>query len=87
MDIGMKHLDEDILEAEWPTPEEIREARLRAGLSQADAAALAGLGAQQRWAEYEAGQHQMDASRWLLFLLLLGLHPTHHITRRRTPLS
>jgi hypothetical protein len=75
--------DEDVLEGEWPSAEQVFEARQRAGLTQAEAAGLVGLGAQQRWAEYEAGLHQMDASRWMLFQLLTDLHPSHRIVRRR----
>ena len=52
-----------------PTPAEIRQARLEAGLTQAQAAELVALSHQPRWAEYEAGVKLMPAARWELFQL------------------
>ena len=73
---------DEVIDSEWPAPEKVRAARQAVGLSQAQAAALVGLGAQSRWAEYEIGKHQMDATRWLLFLLLTDQHPTHQVKPR-----
>lgn len=56
-----------------PTPEQIRAAREQAGLTQAQAAALAGLGAQSRWAEYESGRIAMDPIRWRYWLHVAGI--------------
>ncbi len=56
-----------------PTPAQLRAARVHAGLTQAAAATLAGLGAQSRWAEYESGARGMDAVRWRYFLHVAGI--------------
>ena len=58
-----------------PTPAEVRAARDRAGISQAQAASLAGLQDKARWSEYERGARQIDGARWALWLLSVGLHP------------
>ena len=67
----------------FPTPPEIRAARLAAGLTQAQAAELVQLGAQERWAEYENGKRSPDVVRWATFLLLTGQHPDWHLVRNR----
>lgn len=46
-----------------PTPDQLRADRAAAGLTQAQAAALAGYGARERWAELEAGMHK-QISPW-----------------------
>lgn len=56
-----------------PTPAEIAQARSQVGLTQAQAAALAGYGAQSRWAELEAGTRRMPPQRWAYFLHRAGL--------------
>ena len=56
-----------------PTPDAIRAARTRAGLTQAQAAKLAGYRAQSRWAEFENGSHAIDPVRWRMFLHLAGI--------------
>jgi hypothetical protein len=53
-------------------------------LTQAQAAESVGLGAPERWAEYENGARSPDAARWALFLLLADQHPTHKLSRRRS---
>jgi predicted transcriptional regulator len=55
-----------------PTPAEIRAARDAAGLTQAAAAELVHLKAQQRWAEYESGENNIGLSTWELFLIKTG---------------
>lgn len=51
-----------------PSPEQIREAREAAGLSQTEAAALiyAGL---RGWQEWEAGNRKMHPALWEFFLI------------------
>jgi len=56
-----------------PKPAEILAAREAAGLTQDQAAELAMLGAQSRWAEYENGTRRIDLARWTLFLHRAGL--------------
>jgi len=58
-----------------PAAAAVRAARETAGLSQAQAAALVGLGLASRWSEYERGVRSIDAARWALFLLAVGQHP------------
>lgn len=65
-----------------PPADQVRVARLAAGLTLQQAAELAGVGAHQRWAEYENGRRAIDAARWELFLLKAGLHPTHALQPR-----
>lgn len=50
-------------------PAELRTLRLAAGLTQAAAAALVGLGARTRWSEYESGRRPIPAHRLELFRL------------------
>jgi putative transcriptional regulator len=66
-----------------PSPADIRAARDAAGLTQAQAAESVGLGAGERWAEYENGKRSPDVARWALFLLLTGQHPGFKLSRRR----
>jgi transcriptional regulator with XRE-family HTH domain len=73
----------DAIAIEWPSAEKIRTLRLRAELTQREAAELVCLGAPARWNDYEAGRTQLDAIRWLAFLLLTDQHPTHRLTARR----
>lgn len=68
-----------------PTAEAVKAARLEAGLTQAQAAELLGLGHVMRWSEYERGVYGMDVARFALFLLATGQHPTLKLSRRRTP--
>lgn len=65
-----------------PTPDVIRTARQRAGLSQTKAADLVGLGCVQRWSEYERGVQRIDATRWEYFLLRTGQHPDYLLVAR-----
>jgi hypothetical protein len=58
-----------------PTPAEIRQTRLEAGLTQKEAAELVHLGAAQRWAEHEKGVRVMDRGRWELFAIKIDRHP------------
>lgn len=66
-----------------PSPTDITAARQEAGLSQAQAAELVGLGDKARWAEYERGARSPDAARWALFLLATGQHPHLTVSTRR----
>ena len=56
-----------------PKPADIRAARERAGLTQAQAAALAGYGSQSRWAEIESGRKRIDPIRWRYWLHVAGI--------------
>jgi DNA-binding transcriptional regulator YiaG len=49
-----------------PSPTEIREARLRANLTQTQAAALVGV-SDRSWRYWEEGGRQMQESKWELF--------------------
>lgn len=51
-----------------PSPAEIREARHRAGLTQAQAAALVGV-QPRAWRYWEGGGRKMGAAVWELFLI------------------
>lgn len=54
-----------------PAPQQIREARLSAGLTQAEAAAL--IGATLRaWEDWEQGRRNMPAAKWELIQLKLA---------------
>jgi putative transcriptional regulator len=52
-----------------PTPEEIKAARVAAGLTQAEAAALVHRKEYRRWNEWENGRVPMPAAEWELFNL------------------
>lgn len=54
-----------------PKPAEIREARKKAGMSQAQAARLVHVN-ERLWRYWEAGTHRMPAASWELFLLKLA---------------
>ena len=56
-----------------PTPDEIRQARLRAGLTQAQAAELIHV-TTRAWKYYEAGQRAMPLAYWELFTLKKTRH-------------
>lgn len=66
-----------------PTPAEIRRCREAAGLTQAQAAAVAGLSSSVRWAEYEAGTRRPAAALWELWLLRMRMHPDFQLLPRR----
>lgn len=50
-----------------PSPHDIREARLRAGLTQAQAGALVGAPSKRTWQDWEAGKRNMPTAKWELF--------------------
>ena len=52
-----------------PSPQEIKEARVQAGLTQAQAGALVGAPSQRTWQDWEGGRRNMPAAKWELFLL------------------
>ena len=58
-----------------PTPANILKARERVKLTQGQAASLVHLSGKARWAEYEAGNRNIERARWELFLLKTGQHP------------
>lgn len=55
--------------------DQVRAARVRAGLTQDQAAYLVHLSSGIRWSEYERGIRNIDQARWELFLLLTEQHP------------
>ena len=66
-----------------PTPEEVRALRVAAGLTQADAAEVAGLAGWRQWAGWESGERRPSAQSWELLLLRLGRHPRYILLERR----
>ncbi|MGL4574548.1 MAG: helix-turn-helix domain-containing protein [Burkholderiaceae bacterium] len=52
-----------------PTPAEIKDARIRAHLTQQAAAELVHRATRGRWAAWEAGTHEIDLAVWELFLI------------------
>jgi hypothetical protein len=73
-----------------PTPEEVRAARKKAGLTQAEAAQLVSpaQGTPYRsWQSYEVatgkpGARVIPLAAWELFLLLTNQHPSHQMALR-----
>jgi hypothetical protein len=70
-----------------PTPDEIRQVRLRARLTQKQAAMLVGSGREQTWGGYEApvgASHHtpIPLQTWETFLLLVGQHPNWWIEKK-----
>lgn len=65
-----------------PTPEEIRSARLAAGLTQTQAAELCHRSL-RGWQDAESGARALDPAPWELFLLRTGQHPTHAMKARQ----
>lgn len=64
-----------------PSAEQLRAARLAAGLTQSEAAAMVHLAHLYRWSEMERGLVQMDAARWELFIIKCGMHPDYRPAR------
>ena len=52
-----------------PNPTEIKEARAKAGLTQAQAGALVGAPSKRTWQDWEGGRRNMPPAKWELFLL------------------
>lgn len=61
-----------VVEMIKPTPEQVKQARRAAGLTQEQAGAVVHRVGRKRWYEWEAGQRQMAADTWELFLLKTG---------------
>lgn len=61
-----------------PTPTQVKAARLAAGLTQTQAAALVHWGDQRRWGERERGESVMPPAEWELFLLKVARRNTAH---------
>lgn len=66
-----------------PTPEQLKDLRKAADLTQRQAAELVGLGDHMRWSEFERGLTTISAERWALFLLAVDRHPRLRIAVRR----
>lgn len=58
-----------------PTAEQIRKAREKAGLTQAQAAELVHYSYKQGWGKVEQGASPMPMDKWELFLIKTGQHP------------
>lgn len=67
-----------------PSPQEILQARLKAGLSVPDAASIARVSA-RAWYTWEAGTRAASESGWELFLLFTGQHPLFKVVRQDQP--
>lgn len=59
-----------------PTPTEIKDARIRAHLTQQAAAELVHRADSRRWREWESGDHKIDLAAWELFLIKSKLRET-----------
>lgn len=60
-------MDEWTIRMHSPTSEQIREARLRAGLTQEQAGALVGAPSRRTWQNWETGRRNMPEAKWELF--------------------
>ena len=77
-----------------PTPAEVRAARERSGLTQAQAASIVSGAVKvpyRTWATYEAetasGRRAIPLPAWELFLLMTGQHPSLEVTSKTTTSS
>lgn len=61
---------------EVPEPEYIKDLRIDLGLTQAQAAKLAGLTDDALWRKYENAKTKPNKQTWTLFLIAAGQHPT-----------
>jgi putative transcriptional regulator len=68
-----------------PTVDEVRAARIAAGLTQTAAGELVG-GSLTTWQGWEYGTRTVSPAVWAMFLLLTSQHPTHRLATRRAPL-
>lgn len=68
-----------------PTKEEVKAARIAAGLTQKQAAECIGRNQYQRWGEFERGSRQMSGAEWEMFLVKTNQHPQY--TYRTEPLT
>lgn len=65
-----------------PPPEDIVTARLLAGHTQAEAAAIVHRPGYRSWQNWERGSAQMPVDAWELYLLKTGQHPVHTLRKR-----
>ncbi len=76
-----------------PSPEEVRQTRENASLTQSQAAEMvspAKLAAYKTWAGYETPKGQKNhraipLSTWELFLLLINQHPSLKLSKKKSP--
>ena len=59
-----------------PSKEQIKAARVAAGLTQEQAAAVVYRNSLTRWSEWETGMVPMQPAVWELFLFKTGQHPS-----------
>lgn len=67
-------------ELKQPTTSDIKDVRMRAGLSQQRSADLVHRADGSRWREWEGGKYQIDMAVWELYLLKTGLREIEPIT-------
>lgn len=66
-----------------PDPEQIKAARLAAGLTQLQAANLVGSASFQTWNYWESGKRSIPADSWALFMLATDQHPALRLAKRK----
>lgn len=69
-----------------PAKEEIKKARLAAGLTQLQSAQMLGK-TPSAWAKWEYGENPMDEASWSQFLLLTDQHPEFRLIKRGTQIK
>lgn len=67
-----------------PTPQQIKEARANAGLTQSAAATVARV-TLRTWQKYEGGEVSISPAVWELFLIKSGQHDTYAKVASRQP--
>ncbi len=72
-----------LLELPESTPVHLKSLRTKAGLTQRQAAELAGLGDHMRWSEFERSVRKISPVHWAIFLLATDQHPSKRIAIRR----
>lgn len=70
------------MDLEKPSQEMIRAARVAAGLTQSEAAAVVHRPSYRTWQDWERGQARMPLDAWELFLLKTGQHPRAQLAPR-----
>jgi transcriptional regulator with XRE-family HTH domain len=66
-----------------PTKEQVKEARLKAGLTQKQAAEVLKIQNDSHWRRWELGGSNMSENDYELFLLLTDQHPVYRLAKRR----
>jgi hypothetical protein len=78
-----------------PTPEDLKAARVAAGLTQVGAAELLGMTVTSSgrsseiargWQTWESGARQMPEATWAYFLLITSQHPEYKLVKKTPPM-